>query len=249
MKRAALLAVLALRAAAAGADPPPAPAPTLDFEAGDTYEGWFANGDGYRFSLDTQAPHGGRRSLRVEAVSPKLYAAAGTSWPVAGARGKRVTVAAWMRTEDVAHAVLWVRVDGGDVPLALDNMGDRPVAGTTPWTLREVRVDVPPDATGIVFGAVLAGKGRMWVGDFAGSAVEVPGVAIRGRVVDPAGKPVDGAVVALVPTLAPRARAVARAAGGGRFAFSAPDGRYALTATAPGRAPAFRKVERIDRDI
>src|SRR5262249_56428813 len=108
MKRAALLAVLALRAAAAGADPPPAPAPNLDFEAGDTYEGWFANGDGYRFSLDTQAPHGGRRSLRVEAVSPKLYAAPGTSLPVAGARGQRLTVAAWVGTGVLARGGLGV---------------------------------------------------------------------------------------------------------------------------------------------
>ncbi len=241
MKR---LALLALAAAAAYADPPP----NLDFERGDTYEGWFANGDGYRFSLDTEAPHGGKRSLRIDAVSPKLYAAAGTRWPVEAVRGKRVKVTAWMRTEDTVHAILWVRVDGPGGPLAIDNMADRPVAGTTPWTLREVHIDVAPDATGVVFGAVLAGKGRMWVDDFAVAAADVAPVTIRGQVVDPAGTPIDGAVVALVPGGAGLARAVARAPGG-KFAFAAPDGRYALTATAPGHAPAFRKVERIDKDI
>jgi hypothetical protein len=62
---------------------------------------------------------------------------------------------------------LWMRIDGADEarPLAFDNMEDRPIKGSTDWAAHSVVRDVPPDATVIALGALLAGKGHVWWDD------------------------------------------------------------------------------------
>ena len=45
--------------------------------------------------------------------------------------------------------------------LALDNMQDRPLHGTTDWTQASIVVDVAHEATHLLFGGLLSGAGAL----------------------------------------------------------------------------------------
>lgn len=89
---------------------------------------WFTNGAGYEIALDTVAPHGGRRSLRMHAASDTMsrrfgVAVAPVPLPRAAVAGHTVRLSGWTRTANVAsgYAGLWMRVDGPNGrSLALD---------------------------------------------------------------------------------------------------------------------------------
>jgi tetratricopeptide (TPR) repeat protein len=85
--------------------------------------------------------------------------------PPGDCAGRRVRFSATVRTERVAGWLgLWMRVDGrGDDMLAFDNMGSRPIVGTTGWGRYEVVLDVDPEAEAIAFGVLLHGAGSGWV--------------------------------------------------------------------------------------
>jgi hypothetical protein len=79
-------------------------------------------------------------------------------------RDKRVRFTAEVRTEGVTEwAGLWMRLDREgkekDV-IALDNMHDRPITGTTDWQRYESVLDVPHDTKLLLYGLLLVGKGR-----------------------------------------------------------------------------------------
>ena len=80
--------------------------------------------------------------------------------------GKRVRLQAWVQSNDVTSwAGLWMRIDKGQTAVGFDNMEQRAIRGTRPWTMYEVVLDVPADATGISFGALLNGPGKIWLND------------------------------------------------------------------------------------
>jgi hypothetical protein len=83
--------------------------------------------------------------------------------------GQRLRFRARVRTQDVGNwAGLWMRVDGqSGKSLAFYNSQDKPIKGTTDWQERSVVLDVPQDATAIVFGVVGAGKGTVWIDQLA----------------------------------------------------------------------------------
>jgi erythromycin esterase len=64
-------------------------------------------------------------------------------------------------------------------------------------------------------------------------------VTVAGMVADPAGRPVAGALVALIPYGSSRAAAVATTGGDGSFRATVATGRYAMTASAAGLAAVF----------
>ncbi|MEO8307508.1 MAG: hypothetical protein ABI616_05660 [Pseudomonadota bacterium] len=82
-------------------------------------------------------------------------------------RGARWRLSGYMKTEEVAKAQMWMRVDGpqGKV-LAFDNMDSRYVAGTTQWKRYEIVLDVPSNSADIAFGYFLAGRGKVWADNF-----------------------------------------------------------------------------------
>jgi hypothetical protein len=149
----------------------------LDFEAGagsaGVPSGWGGGSDSdYERAVDSHVAHGGRFSGRLRATRKDLQEdsfATFTQGLVPEAwRGKRVRLSGWLRSEDVSSGWggLWVRVDGaGSRTLAFDNMYRRGVHGTTEWRAYAVVLDVPDEATGIAFGALLAGGGTLWVDD------------------------------------------------------------------------------------
>ena len=81
--------------------------------------------------------------------------------------GKRLRFSAWMKTEAAKDggAHLWFRVDGKerDEMLQFDNMGNRPVTGTTDWQLYSLVLDVPSSAGALAYGFFVSGTGQAWV--------------------------------------------------------------------------------------
>lgn len=103
-----------------------------------------------------------------------------------GYLGRRLELTGYLRTSEVTGwAGLWVRVDGPDGEvLHFDNMMDRPVKGTTSWKRYHLTVDVPGDSQEVHFGALLSGRGQVWVDDLKLTArgVAAPGLEIKTRI-------------------------------------------------------------------
>jgi hypothetical protein len=80
--------------------------------------------------------------------------------------GKRVRLRGWVRSENVTDwAGLWMRIDKGQTAVGFDNMQQRAIRGSLSWTMYDVVLDVPADATGISFGTLLSGPGEVWLND------------------------------------------------------------------------------------
>jgi hypothetical protein len=78
--------------------------------------------------------------------------------------GKRVRLSGYVKAEGVeGWSGLWMRVDKEHEMLEFDNMQDRPIKGTSDWRTYDVVLDVPQGATGIAFGILLCGPGRVWL--------------------------------------------------------------------------------------
>ena len=76
---------------------------------------------------------------------------------------KAITITAYVKSENVQNwAGIWLRVDGIGGSLTFDNMGTRPITGTTDWQPYEVTLDVPAESTFILFGLLLDGNGSVW---------------------------------------------------------------------------------------
>ena len=99
-------------------------------------------------------------------------------------RGSRWRLSARMRTSEAHHAQMWMRVDGqDDKVLGFDNMGSRPVSGTTRWKAYDIVLDVPADSAAIAFGFFLNGSGAVWAEDFQMVKVD-DSVAVTGKPVE-----------------------------------------------------------------
>jgi hypothetical protein len=84
-----------------------------------------------------------------------------------GYRGRRVRLSGYMRTRDVENSArMWMRVDGPETsPIAFDNMANRAIRDNNDWSRYEIVLDVPTVAVQFAYGAILGGKGRLWVDD------------------------------------------------------------------------------------
>jgi hypothetical protein len=80
--------------------------------------------------------------------------------------GKRVKMSGWIKTENVKGWVgMWFRVDKGNRSIAFDNMGTRPIKGTTEWKQYEIILDVAEEADMLAYGVLLGGTGKVWFDD------------------------------------------------------------------------------------
>ncbi len=223
----------------------PAAAADIGFATAEQRSRWRLHGDGYEVGFDSQEMQGRGQSLRL-ALSPGAvyhdgaFAVASARLAIDDVRGKHLRLAAWIKSSAIAHgwAGLWVRVDGPGGVLAFDNMGDRGAHGTTAWSYVEVEMDVAPEAAGITLGALLAGDGTAWVRDVA-VFLDPLFQTVDGKVLDPQGRPVGGALVAAIARDAGGLAATARSDPGGTFRVVVPAGRVTLTATARGFAAAL----------
>lgn len=158
-------------------------------------------------------------------------------------RGRRLHVSAWVKTHDVKQgwAGIWARADRGDEHPYFDNMQRRGLEGSHEWTRLELVGDIPWDVDRVVFGAILPGKGQMWVDDFeiTTSLLGEP-IETTGRVTDHAGKPVSGARVSFVHPTRSETVKVATTDARGRYATELPLGTYGVTVVARGKPASIR---------
>ena len=121
--------------------------------------------EAYDMGGDPTVPHG---------AAPGGYIISKGSEPKHGAwmtkiqpdryRGQRLRMSGYVRTENVeGRAGLVMRVDPAGSGLKMDDMRNRPIQGTTPWTRYEIVLDVPENSTGISCGILMEGAGQAWV--------------------------------------------------------------------------------------
>ena len=166
--------------------------------------GWAAlsSGVGEYAAGSDLSPRGGGAGLRgatirALAADPLGYLALEQSIRADLYRGQRVRLSGFVKTAtdvDLLDAGLWMRVDGPtasacDYTATLEH---HPSARDTEWARYEVVLDVPRDAVGISFGALLNGPGQLWVDDLALERVG-PDVPLTGHAIGsaPAGTGVN----------------------------------------------------------
>src|SRR5262249_19854350 len=123
----------------------------------------------YAVGLNEMAPHGGKASLAIIGLdsASRTFQGIGQAIKATDYAGKRVRFSAWIKHTDLKGPTigLWMRIDGDGQVLAFDNMTARHLAGTSDWHVVEIILDVPDNAIGMSFGALMSGSGTMLVDD------------------------------------------------------------------------------------
>jgi hypothetical protein len=155
--------------------------------------GWYIAGSKpaeYESGIDGQVLHDGSASAYLKAKLPVVegFGTLMQDFQAERYAGKRVRFSAFVKTQEARNwAGLWMRIDKGTTPVAMDNMRDRPLKGTSDWQNYQVVLDVPEGATGIFLGVLLNGAGTVWL---SGVKFEVVGsdASVTGNVAQrPAG--------------------------------------------------------------
>ncbi|UPL48890.1 hypothetical protein [Hymenobacter sublimis] len=129
--------------------------------------GWWAPaGNGYTVAADSLVKHHGRYALRIQSAGAKAggFGVASVKLPV-NFQGKTVTLTGFLKTENVqnGYAGLWLRVDGPQGVLHLDNMSKQNLHGTTEWGAYSITLPLAEAAESVVLGGLLPGTGTMWL--------------------------------------------------------------------------------------
>jgi hypothetical protein len=135
----------------------------------DVPHGWILAGSKpaeYEVGVDTDQAYQGHASAFLKSKNPSVEGF-GTLMQMITAEqylGNKLRLSGLVKSEEVSGwAGLWMRVDKGTEVLAIDNMQRRAIKGTTGWQRYEVVLDVPKEATGVGFGILLSGAGRVWL--------------------------------------------------------------------------------------
>jgi hypothetical protein len=148
-------------------------------QADDVPKGWFVSGSApaeYTFGTGHLAGTNGAKSAFIRAKDMPKHQGFGTLMQQFLAdpyREKRIRLTAWLKSNDAGRgaqnggAALWMRIDGfDDKQLALYNMNDRQITGTTDWQKVTIVLDVPKEARNVALGVFLMGSGEIWMDDF-----------------------------------------------------------------------------------
>lgn len=131
---------------------------------------WFKAGSkpkSYEMGVDKETKHDGINSATIKSIDKKIdgFGTLMQQCKPDKYLGKRIKKTGFVKSEDVKNfAGLWLRVDqeGSQEPLSFDNMYNRPIKGTTEWTMYQIILDVPENASLIAYGALLNGTGQIW---------------------------------------------------------------------------------------
>jgi len=143
---------------------------TVTFFSFDLPKGWFKAGSepkSYEMGIDKGAGQDGKNAATIKSTV-KVIKGFGTLMQDCLPDiylGKRVRMSGYVKSQDVEDwSGLWMRVDqpNSQQSLSLDNMGNRPIKGTTDWKKYEIVLNVPLKASNIAFGALLSGTGQIW---------------------------------------------------------------------------------------
>src|SRR3712207_5797961 len=79
--------------------------------------------------------------------------------------GRTIQLKGYLKLEGVSEgfAGLWMRLDGEGGPLAFDNMQKQNLQGTREWQEYSITLPLDEEARTIHIGALLTGKGKLWV--------------------------------------------------------------------------------------
>jgi len=152
----------------------------------DASNGWFAAGShpkDYKMEITSAVHHSGSKSAMIQFTAESAPSGFGTymqmhkpgSW-----LGKKIKMTGYVKSDNVGSwAGMWCRVDGekGEM-IDFDNMGDRPIKGTTDWTKYEIVVNVQKEAKAIAYGVLLDGKGTVYFDDIS---FQILGDAVPGE--------------------------------------------------------------------
>ena len=102
--------------------------------------------------------------LRFRSAGPEPAGFGALVQSIAASRyiGRKVRFSAMMRACEVTGWTgLWLRIDGRNGTLVLDNMQDRSLDGTTDWTPASIVLNVAKEARALYFGALLSRAGAV----------------------------------------------------------------------------------------
>lgn len=132
-------------------------------------QGWILAGShpaDYEIGVEEDLTYQGGRVAYLRSVAEKASGFGTVMQTIGGDdyRERRVRFSASVQAHDIeSWAGLWMRVDGATpgVPLAFDNMQNRPLRGSFDWRRVEVVLDVPSEASAVAFGLLLTGRGAV----------------------------------------------------------------------------------------
>ncbi len=132
---------------------------------------WFrCSKSDYIITTDFKIKHNGKHSVLIQSkveIADKVGCIS-TAIP-ATMSGDTITVKAFMKMEKVSAPIgLMLQVNGeGYKVLAFENMMQKGIKGSSDWKEYSVSVPLPENAETIFIGAILSGKGKLWVDDFS----------------------------------------------------------------------------------
>ncbi len=136
----------------------------------DLPKGWIIAGSkpkSYDMGTDIGAGRDGKNCATIQSKKNKIDGFGTLMQKITPEKylGKRIRMSAYVKTENVVDwCGLWMRCDGFEGKLlAFDNMGSRPIKGTTDWKKYEVVLDISDKTQFIAFGTLLDGTGKVWI--------------------------------------------------------------------------------------
>jgi C-terminal processing protease CtpA/Prc len=130
---------------------------------------WSAGGNGPTVRIDNAEKKSGNNSILIEAPADGKDGAFGTAALIipANYQGKEIELTGYLKLKNVTGGFggLWLRIDGDGGVLQFDNMQSRGLKGSLDWAQYTVKLPIPEEGNKIYIGALLAGKGQLWVDD------------------------------------------------------------------------------------
>ncbi len=139
--------------------------------ADDSIRHWTKSGPGaseFLIQIDSTRAYSGERSIKIKSgtADPAGFVTLMQEIRAFDYRGNQVQLTAWVKTENVTNAHIWMRVDSLRRYLAIDAMEGRRINGTNDWFPVSIVLDVSEGAEIINVGAVHDSDGTLWVDDF-----------------------------------------------------------------------------------
>ena len=140
----------------------------------------------FAFTVDTMVARSGRTSLRVATSDePGGFGSLVSTLPAASYAGGRVRLTVHVRTDSLAApgAAVWLRADrtAGEQSAFATTQGRLSLTGTSDWSPVSVELDVPENATRLVFGALSMASGQLWVDDVTLATLDASGAVTATR--------------------------------------------------------------------
>lgn len=169
---------------------------TFNIFASDDLRGWTKSGQNlnrYRTGYEEVATENGEKEavyIKASRGNRMTYATLMKSVNLEQHRGKRIQMLTKIKTKRADSVAAWVKIDGNEATLAMDNMANRRLTGTQDWTEASIVIDIPEEAISMTFGFLMRGKGYAW---FESPQLQFVGqdVATTNITVDANGKPLN----------------------------------------------------------